>query len=198
MAKDLRLFIAIELSDPICDQISRTIERLQNTEPRHTIRWASPENIHLTLKFLGDTPPSHVNRIRINLDRAVRGFGVFSVEIEGAGCFPNPTKPRVVWLGLKNPGGELTTLRDAVEKHIAPLGYPTEQRSFKPHLTLGRVKRHVSVSTLTQIGRSIAHSNIGRLATWRCNAVSLMESQLTPDGAIYSCLAEIPLNPSTS
>ncbi len=189
-----RLFIAIELPDSIRDQIIGAIDRLQQVVPRHAIRWIPPENLHLTLKFLGEVPETQINRIRINLEHAVRGHQIFAFTVSGAGCFPTPKKPRVLWLGLHEKGDALVSLRNTVEQHIAPLGFPTEKRPFSPHLTIGRVKRHIKGKTLSEIGDGVETATIGELAKWQCESVNLMQSTLSSDGARYTCLSQISLN----
>lgn len=189
-----RLFVAVELPDNIRDHISGAIDRLQQAVPRHAIRWVPLQNLHLTLKFLGDVPETQIDQIRSNLDHAVARHRTFAFNVAGAGCFPTPKKPRVLWLGLHDDKHALLPLRDDIERLIAPLGFPTEKRPFSPHLTVGRVKRHIQGTKLTDIGNGVQKVAIGQLAQWQCSSISLMQSTLTPDGAIYTCLSQIPLN----
>lgn len=193
MTQFLRLFIAIELPESLWNPVRHLIQTLQEVTPRQTIRWVPAENLHLTLKFLGDTPAGEVERIRSAMEQAIQGMSVFDIEMADTGCFPDNKKPRVVWLGLKNPGENLQRLRDRIESQVAPLGYPTEKRPFKAHLTLGRVKQQVSTPRLAEIGQGVHKSSPGSMALWHCDTVSLMKSDLTANGSIYTRLASIAL-----
>lgn len=190
----LRLFIAIELPAPIRAYIGHAMDTLQKATPRHAIRWVPPENLHLTLKFLGDTDETQVEAIRQELGKAIKGHQSFTIRVEGSGCFPNIRKPRVIWLGLKDSANRLASLQTAIETTIAPLGFPTDQRPFSPHLTLGRVKDQTPAETLTQIGNGIQSKPLGLIATWLCQGVSLMQSDLRPSGAVYTQLAHYTFN----
>ncbi|MCB9437036.1 MAG: RNA 2',3'-cyclic phosphodiesterase [Anaerolineales bacterium] len=190
----LRLFIAIELSAPIRAAIGHAMDTLQQATPRHAIRWVPSENLHLTLKFLGDTPETQVEAIRQALGKAVEGQQAITLRVEGNGCFPNIRRPRVIWLGLNDSANRLVPLQTAIEAAIAPLGFPTDQRPFSPHLTLGRVKDHTPVEMLTQIGHGIQNKPMGLITTWPCQAVSLMKSDLRPSGAVYTQLAHYTFN----
>ncbi len=193
MAQNLRLFIAIELPETNREPIHRMLRNFQQAIPRRTVRWVNTENLHLTLKFLGDTPVNQVDHIGAVLHDAVKAHRPFNIDIVGAGCFPNHRKPRVIWLGLHDESGQLTVLHQTIEEHIVPFGFPTEKRSFKPHLTMGRVKRQVSRQELAQIGDHVQQTNIGKLTTWPCRSVRLMQSDLTSQGAVYTCLVEAKL-----
>lgn len=190
----LRLFIAIELPETIHANIAHAMATLQKATPRHAIRWVPPENLHLTLKFLGTTPEDQIENVGQALGKAIEGQPAFLVDIEGSGCFPDYRRPRVIWLGLKDSSMQLSPLRNAVEALVAPLGFPTDVRPFSPHLTLGRVKDRTSFETLAQIGKGVQNQHIGHIASWPCHAVSLMQSDLQPSGAVYTQLAHYPLN----
>ncbi len=108
------------------------------------------------------------------------------------GVFPNPRRPRVIWLGVDEPTGALSRLHQDVEQAISPLGFPTERRRFSPHLTLGRVKRGRSSAELEALGRYATRARV-RVGTMEVSAVYLMRSDLRPSGAIYTELAECDL-----
>ena len=109
------------------------------------------------------------------------------------GVFPNPRRPRVLWIGVDEPTGTLTRLQADVEHTIAPLGFPTERRRFSPHLTLGRVKRGRSAAELEALGRYAEQARV-RVGEMEVRAVYLMRSDLLPSGAVYTALAEIALD----
>jgi 2'-5' RNA ligase len=147
----------------------------------------------LTLKFLGETLPDQVEAVKVALDQAVSGLLPFTFTVGGLGCFPNTRRPRVIWVGLYEPSGTLSRLRDAIESNVAPLGFPTEKRPFRPHLTLGRVQRYASKSEVREVGEVIAASAIGTIDEMQVRQVSYIRSDLRPDGAVYTTLHEARL-----
>jgi RNA 2',3'-cyclic 3'-phosphodiesterase len=191
---NLRLFIALELPAEITDALEKLQKRLRDLDRERAVRWVALDSIHLTLKFLGDTPPDRVPAIEAAVVEAATDHKPFSLSIDGAGCFPNLQKPRIVWAGASGELKALHALRDAVERTVSPLGYPTEDRPFSPHLTLGRSRQEASRSALSELGEKIGSQKIGILATWKVERVSLMRSELTPSGGVYTRLAETSLN----
>jgi 2'-5' RNA ligase len=187
------MFIAIELPD----NLLRAIEKLQNSLKRATpgraAKWVSPEGIHLTLKFLGDVQVSRIDEVVREMQAALEGHQSFYLNVEGLGCFPNLHNPRVLWLGLTGGVRELAALQNDIEQFVAPLGFPTEDRPFHPHLTLARTAREASRDEITAIGQA-AERGVGTLGGWRVDGVSLMRSQLRPSGAVYTQEAEVLLS----
>lgn len=188
-----RLFIAIELPDPALTLLSRIQADLKQRAPAQSVRWVAPGSVHLTLKFLGDVPAPHVDAVRAALGEAVRGHAPFELSTGSLGCFPNATRPRVIWIGIERSHGELNALRDAVEAHVAPLGYPTEDRPFSPHLTLGRVRQNAPYGAVATLGALAATTPVTTHETWIADRVSLMRSDLKPDGAVYTEVAHVAL-----
>ena len=195
MAGTWRLFIAVELPEEALRAIERLQDGLVRTMPGDAVRWVRPEGIHLTLKFLGDVPREQIDGIQAALGEAVRGHPPFALRAEGLGAFPNTRRPRVVWVGVEGDVRRLKELRNDVEEHVAPLGYPTEDRSFTPHLTLGRVQRDASRRELDAIGMAVETNTVGELARWQVDAVSLMRSELKPTGAVYTEVFAAGLGP---
>ncbi|MGC9333020.1 MAG: RNA 2',3'-cyclic phosphodiesterase [Anaerolineae bacterium] len=189
----LRTFIAIELDGGLKEDLARLQDHLQAEMPPRSVRWVRPEGIHLTLKFLGDTTPGQVEQVKEALARVAAGAGPITFGLGGVGCFPHTRRPRVVWVGLHEPTGDLAHLRDAVEAHVAPLGFPTEKRPFSPHLTLGRVQRHASNAEVRQVGEAVAASAIGDIGEMTATGLSYIRSKLTPGGAVYTTLARLEL-----
>jgi RNA 2',3'-cyclic 3'-phosphodiesterase len=187
--ESLRLFVAVELPPAVCEALSVLQKRLKDFDRDRAVRWVSIDSIHLTLKFLGDTPAARLPEMDAALREAVAGHPPFDLTVEGAGCFPNLRKPRVAWAGVGGDLDALHALRDAVERLIAPLGYPTEDRPFSPHLTLGRARQDTSRIALSSLGEKIGQTKIGRLAGWHVEGVSLMRSDLKPSGAVYTQVA---------
>ena len=147
------------------------------------------------MKFLGDTPASRVGEIEAALRAACAGFAPFEFSVEGRGCFPNFRRPRVVWVAVRDKGQMLGRLQLAVEKHVAPLGWPTEERGFSPHLTLGRVAKGASSAEEAAVGQMVEKSVVEQIGSQRVIAVNLIQSDLRPSGAIYTTLVSVPLQP---
>lgn len=189
MAEMLRLFVAVELPAPLLDALSDLQRQLAGVVPRDSVRWTRPTGIHLTLKFLGDAPADQRRDIERGMAQAAAGRAPFALRVAGLGCFPNYRQPRVFWVGLEGDLTALHALRDAVEAAIAPLGYPTERRPFNPHLTLGRTSKHARKDEVAALGRALEGMDVGALGEIDVRGVSLMRSQLRPDGAVYTQLA---------
>jgi 2'-5' RNA ligase len=161
--------------------------------PKGSVRWVDPAGIHLTLKFLGETPAARLSEIEAALREACAPFPPLDLIVEGRGCFPNFRRPNVIWVAVRDRGGALANLQQAVEAHVAPLGWPTESRPFHPHLTLGRVNRHLRPHEQSAVGAVVEALEVEQIATMHVTGVSLMQSDLRPGGAVYTRLFEAVL-----
>jgi 2'-5' RNA ligase len=184
----LRTFIAIELEQAVTDALAQVQADLRRATPSRSVRWVRPESIHLTLKFLGETPAARLMEIKKALVAAAAEVPPCSIAVQGLDCFPNPRRPRVLWVGVSEPTGKLRALWQAIEAHVAPLGWPTESRGFQPHLTLGRVQRRSTPAQRRSIGEVVERSNVGWLGSMNVSEVSFISSKLKPSGAKYSTL----------
>lgn len=193
VVEQIRTFVAIELTDDLLKSLARLQERLERQAPHRAVRWVRSGGIHLTLKFLGDVPKARVPRIIEALELACRGVAPFSFDVAGLGCFPNPRRPRVVWVGVQEPTGALARLHKAVEQELRGLGFVPEKRPFSPHLTLGRVRRNVSSTERQRLGALIEKVDVGKLGRMPVASVSLIRSDLRPTGAVYTELARASL-----
>ena len=189
----LRTFIAIELDETLRSAIARVQGKFKRLAPPGSVKWVAPEGIHLTLKFLGDTPASRLGAIETMLRAACVDSAPFEFSVEGRGCFPNMRRPRVVWVAVRDKGQALTRLQAAIERHVAPLGWPTEERGFSPHLTLGRVSKGASPAAEAAVGQMVEQSLVEHIGVQRVTAVHLIESELRPTGAVYTTLVTAPL-----
>ena len=189
----LRTFIAIPLPEPLLAELGRLQRELAQAVPPRSVRWVRPASIHLTLKFLGDTPAEKLPQIKEALAVVARHAPACTFTAGGLGCFPNPRRPRVIWVGVQEPTGRLAALQDAIEEVMAPFGYPPERRGFTPHLTLGRVQRRASKSDAARIGEVVAATEVGTLARVPADHFALIRSVLKPTGAEYTTLAEFRL-----
>jgi len=189
----MRAFIAIPLPGPLLEKIAAVQRQLEKQTPPRSVRWVHIEGIHLTLQFLGDTPTDKLPGIQQALATVARLAPACTFAVGGLGCFPNPRRPRVVWIGVHEPTGRLAALQDAIEEVMAPLGYPPEGRGFTPHLTLGRVQQRASSSDASRIGEVVASTQVERLAEVSADHFALIRSILKPAGAEYTVLEEFPL-----
>jgi len=189
----LRTFIAIELNETLRIAIARVQGKFKRLAPPGSVKWVASEGIHLTLKFLGDTPASRVGEIEAALRLACADRAPFEFSVEGRGCFPNTRRPRVVWVAVRERGQALARLQVAIERHVAPLGWPTEERGFSPHLTLGRVAKGASPAAEAAVGQMVEQSVVEQIGAQRVIAVHLIASELRPAGAVYTTLVSVPL-----
>lgn len=184
----IRVFIAIPLPESLLERLSDVQYRLKGKVPHRSVRWVQPEGIHLTLKFLGDTPKKKLPDIEQALEVVARNTPACTLTAEGLGCFPNPRRPRVLWVGVQEPTGRLEALQAAIEEAMTSLGYPPERHSFTPHLTLGRVRRRASRSDVAEISEAITETKIETLSEFPADRFELIQSELKPTGAEYTTL----------
>lgn len=188
MTDTIRAFIAFELPEKTILSIRRVQEGLKTC--KFKIRWVKPENIHLTLKFLGNIHVSAIEKIKGALFEAVKGFKPIPLSVKGIGSFPGIRRPRVVWMGLGGGREILAQFQIRVDKEMERLGYSREKRPFKGHLTFGRVKSRVDpIKFSTAL---IKHSTF-ESETFFAESVILFQSELKPEGAVYTKLADVPL-----
>jgi len=191
-----RVFVAVQFSDGLRRQLAEAIARLSRAVPPRSVQWVKAENIHITLKFLGDTPVNDIAKIGEALTSAVSAAEPFEFAPNGFGCFPDARKPRVVWIGVDHEGGQkLKALASAVEAALAPLGYPPEPRPFSPHVTLGRIRRETPPRDASRVGAVIAAQPAAQWPAEKVSAAHLMKSDLRPGGSVYTSLRLAPLRP---
>lgn len=184
----IRAFIAVNLAPVIIEEIAKVQFALQTV--KGDIRWTRVEGWHLTLKFLGDIAPAQVAPILQTLQKALQAQPPLRVVAQGLGAFPNLKRPRVVWAGIQ--GVELQTLSEKIETALMPLDFPSEEREFTPHLTLGRVRSLRGWEQVMTVMKEHDHTCFGESEV---NQVTLYQSDLRPDGAVYRPLGSIALTP---
>jgi len=176
----IRCFIAIKLPQEIRTQIESYIDDLN----RYTkmVRWVKPDNLHLTIKFLGEIEPEKVEQIKSTLER-VKGFtSPFDLQIIESGCFPGRKRPRVFWLGFDKSGVTyLSEIQSWLEDQLNQVGFEKENRKFLPHLTIGRVRGVDNYSDLY----SYIDNHPFKGKTFLVNKIYLIRSYLKPTGAVY-------------
>jgi len=178
----MRTFVAIDIPDEIRSKIRDLIVILQPAAPQ--IRWARPEGLHITLKFLGEVSPGKLEKIQATL-ATVRLPSPIPLRVHGAGYFPNERSPRVIWLGIEG-GKDLVELVEQVEEKFRALGFPTENRPFSGHLTLGRLRVPGKIAALQELLRQQEPLSLG---SFSARELFLYESKLSPGGSEYIQIA---------
>jgi 2'-5' RNA ligase len=171
------------LPDAVRHALGDEIERLRDRA--RGVTWVARENLHVTLKFLGDVPPEDLDGVGAALETVVAGRVPFSLAVRGLGAFPVPSRARVVWAGLADGAPALTALASDVDAALAALGFDREQRAFSAHITLGRVREPRRDSGLAALLQTAADRAFG---TFTVDEVALMRSDLSPRGARYTRL----------
>lgn len=184
----VRTFICIEISESIKERIDRLQTTLKEIDAQ--VSWTKPSNIHLTLKFLGGVEAARIDRVRKAVQRAATGISPFEVEVSGAGCFPSPRNPRVLWVGFSVVPEALKQLYTNIEDQLAREGFPREKRKFSPHLTIGRIRTPHNSALVA--GALIATGFTPE--TFDAAEVIVMRSDLKPTGSIYTRQAVISLD----
>jgi RNA 2',3'-cyclic 3'-phosphodiesterase len=184
----VRTFIALDLPVEIRDKLSEIIRHLKVANPP-IVKWANPQNIHLTLKFLGDTPVESLPAIKSLIQEAAKGFSSFPAAISQLGSFPNVQHPRVVWVGLKIPP-ELNQLQNIIENQLGLLGFSAEDRPFKPHLTIGRVNQGAAPQAVSLLVKNLSIQQNVDLGSTILNSLHFFRSDLRPGGPVYTSLFE--------
>lgn len=186
----IRTFLAIDLPASLQSAIGQNIRTVKRELP--TLSWSKTENLHINLKFFGETTESQVDQIRHAVEAAISHVSPFELALKGFGVFPDHRSPRVLWVGLGGDLDSLYSLADGVSQAVVPLGFPQEDRPFRPHLTVARVKRNHR-----EVGRVLG--TLGLLSDpFPCGPtlverVTLFKSDLRQTGPIYTKLWDVSL-----
>jgi len=182
----LRAFIAVEIPLDIRQDIEHATSNLRRGTGS-LIRWVAVENMHLTLKFLGDIPTANMEVLTQMIRAEADSFNCFDIHLTGIGSFPNPKRPRVIYIGIQAPA-ELEAFQRQLESATRRLGYNSEERAFAPHLTIGRVRQNIPQDDQQKIRRALEASKIDSPGTAKVNSVHLYKSDLKPTGPVYTKL----------
>jgi len=188
----VRLFVAIELSD----EVRSALAVAQNAFGRTIdgVRWVRPEQLHLTVKFLGETPDADVPRVAEAVARGAARSRPFEMQLTECGCFPPRGPVRIVWVGTHDPSGSLQDCVNAAEDEMEKIGFPKESRPFSAHLTIGRAKEGRSTGEV----RSAVESAKVKPVRQAVHELTLMSSVLSPKGSSYSVVSRSKLGISNS
>lgn len=180
-----RLFIAIELPGSLRELVNDHISSLRRAAPAARASWVRAENLHLTLKFLGNTPLARVEALSLALRRAAAKVSPFGLNVGGCGSFPPRSQPRVLWIGCVDPTGSLNQLYEALEDECAQAGFSREDRAFHPHLTVGRLRQPQGARRLAELHQSLGFAP----PPVEVSDVCLIRSELRSDGSRYTVIA---------
>lgn len=183
MSETIRTFIAIELPQTLITFLNKLQENMKSYGFK--VKWVRPENIHITLKFLGNIHKADVEKIGHAITRAVKDNGSVSLWARGIGVFPNIRRPKVIWAGLKGETSSLISLQKKIDVAMGEIGFPQEERPFKAHLTLGRIKTKIDSKRLAEAMNRFGESES---ETFTADQVILFKSDLKPTGAVYTKL----------
>lgn len=179
----MRTFLAVEVPE----QIRKNIDHFIRVEAKRElpIKWVKFENLHITLKFLGEIDDGKKAEILHVMKEIVKKYEPFNTQLSGIGCFPNPTNPRVLWVGVRDGSEMLCDIAGEIEKDLAHLGFKDEKR-FHPHLTIGRIKKFCKIDHILE--------KMLESEPFSINAVTLFKSTLKPEGPIYTSLDRFQLS----
>lgn len=184
----MRTFIAANLTDTLKAALSQVQEALKARGA--DVSWVKPENLHITLKFLGEVEEARLPVLSETIASSLRGTSPFPLALGGLGAFPDLRFPRVIWIGVKRGAKELSALQARLEEGLQRIGFSPEDRPFSPHLTLGRVRSPRGRGALVEDLKALEIPILGEMIL---ESVDLMRSQLHPTGAIYTIIQSFPL-----
>ena len=184
-----RIFVAIEASSQIRGAVQRLVEKLRRAEAK--VKWVEPTNVHLTLKFLGDATEQQVADVCRVVGQSASRVDPFEFFCHGAGAFPNTTRPRTVWVGVREGESQIVELHQKVDEALGELNFSRERRKFRPHLTVGRVRGGgPAVRELGSLIEKYTEFELGRAIV---DELVVFSSELTREGPIYTPLSHAPL-----
>ena len=186
----IRAFVCVCIDEGGMDQIAGFIDGLRKFTG---FKWVARDNLHITLKFLGEIEPEQVTRLDTNLSR-IGGIRPFRATLSGVGAFPNLSSPRALWIGVGEGSEEMSKLAASVEKAAAASGFDEERRAFHPHLTLARARTDSRRGDRIQMPDELAEMlKSCPLPSWTCDSFTLMRSDLSPGGPAYTPIADFSL-----
>ncbi len=183
----MRTFIAVEISEAQKRAIAGLERDLKRSDA--AISWVRPENVHITLKFLGEVPEERLQDVFRITEEVCSASVSFAVDIRDTGVFPAMKRPRVIWVGIGRGKDELKKISELLDIHLARQGFPREERPFKPHVTIGRVKGPRNIQKAIRRLQEIEFE----AGSYIADKVVVMKSELKPGGAVYTPQKIVPL-----
>jgi 2'-5' RNA ligase len=184
--KKVRTFIAVKMADELIEQIVKLQDDLK-TVTEEKVKWVEPHNIHITLKFLGEIPSTKLESVFQATTKACLNFPAFELSLKDLGIFPNYRRPRVAWIGISEGKEELAEVAGRIDEELSHIGFPKEERKFKSHITLARLKRK-PYKLLKEMKTKSFSSELSTV-----DSVKVIKSKLTRKGPIYTVLKSIEL-----
>ena len=186
MSEEWRTFCAIELSDEARAQLADHARQVRDAVPEASASWSKPENVHLTLKFFGNIAKENLTRISSAAARVALEFSPFQIRVGGTGVFPKPSRPQILWIGVQDSPGRLSELQRRLEEEFVVEGFAKEDRAYRPHLTIARLRRPEGARRLAE-----AHLQTNfPFLTMTVTELVLFRSQLSPKGSIYTVISK--------
>jgi 2'-5' RNA ligase len=180
-----RLFVAVELPPPVRRKLIEHIERLRHSVPNARASWIRDENLHLTLKFLGEIPVMNAEKLSAAVSIATTRVEPFEIVVGGCGAFPPRGQPRVLWIGIEDPVGKLVELHRALEDECAKAGFPREARPFHPHLTIARIRKPHDSRQLVAVHQEMGFDR----ETVPASELALIKSELRSEGSRHTVIS---------
>ena len=188
MSDSIRAFIAVPLNPTLRQVIVKAQTALKPLDM--DVKWVEPDNIHLTLKFLGDIVPKDVTQIKTAMSDLYKNVKAVKTRVQVLGAFPDSRHPRVIWMSLDDTHSQIAGLALLLKNGLAKIGHPKDSRTFKAHITLGRVRSPKNTSTFTRV---IHDYRLDKDREELLNRIILFKSTLTPHGPIYEPLHTVNL-----
>jgi 2'-5' RNA ligase len=183
------MFCAVELPAEVRKQLEQHILKLRKVVPDVAASWSRVENVHLTLKFFGNLALDRIPAISEAASRALKESSSFRIGVGNTGVFPKPSRAQVLWIGVSDPSGKLSALQERLENECAAEGFTKEDRAYRPHLTIARIRRPEGARRLAD-----AHLQINFPATEvELTELILFRSELSPKGSKYTAISKHPI-----
>lgn len=183
--KQWRLFCAFELPEALRRSIAEHSRKVRDAVPEAGASWSRPENVHLTVKFFGNVDPARVSVISAAASRVVKEFSPIQIAVGKTGVFPRPSRPQVLWIGVEDASGTLLKLQQRLEDEFKLEGFPKEDRAFRPHLTIARIRRPQNADHLAEIHLGLRFSAVAL----HLSELILFRSELSPKGSKYTAIS---------
>lgn len=181
-----RLFIAIQLEQRLCQGVKQSVGRLKKRQP--SIRWTKQHNLHLTLAFLGELAEKQLAGLLVVMQQVAMTSRPFYLQLGSLGFFPNWQHPQIIWVEVKTEQAELNMLANRLRQHLERAHYPIDRKPFIPHITLGRIKAEGG----PQLAFDLDQSWSLPAGSQQVDRMSLIQSQLTSQGPIYTAIEQVP------
>jgi len=186
MTESWRVFCAVELPDVVRARLEDHVRRLRKEVPDASASWSRVENIHLTLKFFGNVEVKRIEKISAAAERAVSQFSTFQIGVGETGVFPKPSRPQVLWIGISDPSGQLSALQSKFENECAAEGFEKENRAYRPHLTIARLRKPEGARSLADAHLKLPFEMIQIDLT----ELVIFRSELSSKGSRYTPISE--------